>query len=267
MAKKVTFSKEDEEFFGKNGSFGVPKFDMEMNGGVPRGFTIIAFTDTGSGAELFAKQFTSPAEEPDNTLYISTNEGQQEIIRIYEKYNWPLDISVRTIGEEYNSNVLEKQLLASRYRLEGFRIDDIQKLAQTRFVDDSNQDYLTEVTNEVMALDPYFRVVMDSLDFFTQREDPSRVIGMIRMLQAHTQMYRGLLFITVSNDGLPPAVKQELSQIADMVLSFKVRTIGTDFETSMIVSKFRNSPENLKILVFRVTPDEAITPETVERIA
>ena len=32
MAKKVTFSKEDEEFFGKNGSFGVPKFDMEMNG-------------------------------------------------------------------------------------------------------------------------------------------------------------------------------------------------------------------------------------------
>ena len=107
---------------------------------------------------------------------------------------------------------------------------------------------MTEVTNEVMALDPYFRVVMDSLDFFTQREDPSRVIGMIRMLQAHTQMYRGLLFITVSNDGLPPAVKQELSQIADMVLSFKVRTIGTDFETSMIVSKFRNSPENLKFL-------------------
>ena len=33
MAKKVTFSKEDEEFFGKNGSFGVPKFDLEMNGG------------------------------------------------------------------------------------------------------------------------------------------------------------------------------------------------------------------------------------------
>jgi archaellum biogenesis ATPase FlaH len=52
-----------------------------------------------------------------------------------------------------------------------------------------------------------------------------------------------------------------------MVLSFKVRTIGTDFETSMIVSKFRNAPENLKILVFRVTPDEGITPETVERIA
>ena len=256
MARKIEFDPEDEEFFGKVGSFGVPKFDNEMHGGVPRGFIMVAFTDTGSGSELFAKQFTSPAEESDNTLYISTNEGQQEIIRIFQKYDWPLDISVRTIGEEYNSTVLER-----------FRLDDIRRLAQTRFVDDNTQDYLTEVTNEVMALGPYFRAVIDSLDFFLQREDPARVIAMVRMLQAHAQLNRGLILISVSTHGLDPLVKQELSSIADMVLSFQVRTIGTDFETSMIVSKFRNAPENLKVLVFRVTPEEGITPETVERIA
>ena len=64
----------------------------------------------------------------------------------------------------------------------------------------------------------------------------------------------GLLFITVSTDGLSPNIKQELSSIADMVLSFQVRTIGTDFETSMMVSKFRNAPENLKILVLGLLP-------------
>lgn len=263
----MTFDADDEEFFGKVGSFGVPKFDNEMHGGVPRGFTIIAFTETGSGSELFAKQFTSPAEESENTLYITTDEGEQEIARIFQKYGWPLDINVRTIGEEYNANVLERELLASRYRLEGFRLEDIQRLAQTRFVDDSNQDYLTEVTNEIMGLGPYFRAVLDNLDFFLQRDDPSRVLSMVRMLQAHAQMVRGILMISVSTDGLDSTVKQELSSIADMVLSFKVRTIGTDFENSMIVTKFRNAPENLKILVFRVTPDEGITPETVERIA
>ena len=36
MAKKMTFDSEDEEFFGNVGSFGVPKFDNEMRGGVPR---------------------------------------------------------------------------------------------------------------------------------------------------------------------------------------------------------------------------------------
>ena len=36
MSKQYTFKKEDEEFFGGVGSFGVPKFDLEMHGGVPR---------------------------------------------------------------------------------------------------------------------------------------------------------------------------------------------------------------------------------------
>ena len=50
MARKMTFDPEDEDFFGSVGSFGVPKFDNEMRGGVPRGFTMIAFTETGSGS-------------------------------------------------------------------------------------------------------------------------------------------------------------------------------------------------------------------------
>ena len=239
-----------------------------MRGGVPRGFTMIAFTDTGSGSELFAKQFVSPAEEAEKQFIFRPMKDKQKSSVFSKNMIGQLDINVRTIGEEYNLQTYwKKSLLASRYRLEGFRLDDIQRLAQTRFVEENNQDYLTEVTNEVMALGPYFRAVVDSLDFFLQRDDPARVVAMVRMLQAHAQMYRGLLFITVSTDGLSPNIKQELSSIADMVLSFQVRTIGTDFETSMMVSKFRNAPENLKILVFRVTPEEGITPETVERIA
>ena len=263
----MDFNKEDLDFFGDVGSFGVPKFDKAMRGGVPRGFLVIGFTETGSGAELFGKQFTAPAEESENTLYISTNESRTEIARVFNKYDWPTDISVRTMGEEYNSKVLEKELLASRYRLEGFKLPDIQRLAQTRFVDDNTQDFLTEMTNEIMAMGPYFRAVIDSLDFFMQREDPSRVVAMLRMMQAHTQIHRGILFVTVSKDTITPAIKQEMAAIADMVCDFKVRTIGSDFETSMIVSKFRNAPENLSIMVFRVTPEEGITPETVERIA
>jgi KaiC/GvpD/RAD55 family RecA-like ATPase len=267
MNKQIKFDPEDEEFFGSVGSFGVPKFDNAMHGGVPRGFLVVGFTQMGAGSELFAKQFTSPAEEADNTILISTNESQLEIARVFKKYGWPTDIAVRTLGEEYNARVLEKELLASRYRLEGFKLPDIQRLAQTRFVDDETQDFLTEMTNEIMAMGPYFRAVIDSLDFFVQREDPSRVVAMLRMMQAHTQINRGILFVTISADTISSSIKQEIAAIADMVCEFKVRTIGSDFETSMIVSKFRNAPENLSIMVFRVTPEEGITPETVERIA
>ena len=43
--------------------------------------------------------------------------------------------------------------------------------------------------------------------------------------------------------------------------------IGSEFETRMIVRKFRNAPENLSVMRYRVTPEEGITPETVQRIA
>jgi len=269
MATKdnLVFDSDDEEYFGEVGSFGVPKFDIEMHGGIPRGFTVVCIVETGAGAELFAKQFSSPAEEPENTLYVSTSESAKEILRVFHKYSWPDDINVRTIGEEYNERVLEKELQASRYRLQGFGMEDIQTLAQTRFVDDESDDFLTELTNEIMTLKPYFRAVVDNLDFFFQRNDHSKVVSMLRMMQAHTQMMRGLLLMTVSKDTITKATESEISMIADMVLRFEIIMVGTEFETRMVIKKFRNAPENLAVITYRVTPEEGITPETVQRIA
>ena len=111
-----------------------------------------------------------------------------------------------------------------------------------------------------MGLGPYFRAVLGNLDFFLQREDPARVVSMVRMLQAHAQMVRGSLMISVSTDGLDPAIKQELSSIADMVLSFKVRTIGTTLRIpwSFQSSKRSGEPQDSGV---RVTPEEGI-PKT-----
>ena len=154
--KKFIISSEDEQYFGKMGSFGIPKFDKIMNGGVPRGFTILALTDPGSGAELFAKQFLSPCEEPENTVYISTNETSQEIMQVYDKYNWLNELQIISIGSEYNTRVLGKELQASKYRLEGFNMNDIQRLSQTRFVDDETEDFLTEMANSVIERGTFF---------------------------------------------------------------------------------------------------------------
>ena len=265
--KDFSITEEDKDFFGTMGSFGIPKFDKIMNGGVPRGFTILALTDPGAGAELFAKQFLSPSEEPENTVYISTNETHDEIKGIYDKYNWLNELQIISIGSEYNKRVLGKELQASKYRLEGFKMADIQKLSQTRFVDDETEDFLTEMANNVMERAPHFRCVIENLDFFFQRYDKSRVISMLRMMQAHTQMVKGLLLVCVSTDSLDTSIEREMSSIADMVLTFGVHMVGSEFETRMIVRKFRNAPENLSVMSYRVTPEEGITPETVQRIA
>ena len=74
---KFDISREDEQFFGKMGSFGIPKFDKIMNGGVPRGFTILALTDPGAGAELFAKPAKTGLNVPihQDNFYWNTKTG------------------------------------------------------------------------------------------------------------------------------------------------------------------------------------------------
>ncbi|MBN17201.1 MAG: hypothetical protein CMB37_03460 [Euryarchaeota archaeon] len=273
MATTANFDSDDEEFYGEMASIGSPKFDTILtgsplnNGSVPRGFTMLAIGNQGAGMDLFAKQFAAVAEDSENTILVSTAESQAEILSLYKRYDWPTDIMVRTMGEEYNQNVLERDLQASKFRLEGFSMEDIQRLAQTRFVENEVHDYLTDLTSQMTSLPQYFRAAVDNLDFFFARNDTSRVISMLRMIQAHTQLQRGVLLLNVSSDMVDKSVERQLYAICDIVMEFEVGMLGTDFETRMVIRKFRNGPENLKAISFRVTKDEAITPETVDRIA
>ena len=76
----INFDSDDEDFYGDMGSIGSVKFDTILtgtphnNGSIPRGFTILGYGNTGAGIDLFAKQFVSVAEDPDNTILISTSE-------------------------------------------------------------------------------------------------------------------------------------------------------------------------------------------------
>ncbi len=269
----INFDSDDEDFYGDMGSIGSVKFDRILTGtphntgSIPRGFTLLGYGNTGAGIDLFAKQFVSVAEDPENTILISTSETTSEILSVYKKYDWPTEIRVRTMGEEYNREVLTKELEASKYRIEGFTLSDIQKLAQTRFVDQQSHDFLTDLTTQVTSLGPYFRAAIDSLDFFYSRFDASRVTSMLRIMQAHAQRNRGLLLLTVSGDAVEKSTERELMAICDIVMEFEVGMRGSDFDTRMVIRRFRNSPENLAFITFRVTPEEAITPETVERVA
>lgn len=267
MARRVTFDQEDVEFFGDLGSIGSPKFDKMMKGGIPRGFTVLCMGEPGAGMDLFMKQFASVAEDPENTILVSTAESQNEILSVFRKFDWPLDLKVRTIGEEYNEKVLEKDLQASRFRLEGFSMQDIQRLAQTRFVEEDTTDYLVSLASQITSLGPFFRSSVDNLDFFFQRNEASRVISMLRVMQAHTQLNRGILLLAVSSDSVSEAVQRELALISDIVFDFEVKMIANTFETRMVVRKFRNAPENLRVYTYRVTEEEGITPETVDRVA
>ena len=45
---------------------------------------------------------------------------------------------------------------------------------------------------------------------------------MLRMIQAHTQMNRGILLLNVSSDMVDKSVERQLYAIADIVMEFEV---------------------------------------------
>ena len=76
-----------------------------------------------------------------------------------------------------------------------------------------------------------------------------------------------MLLLTVSGDAVEKSTERELMAICDIVMEFEVSMRGTDFDKKVIIRRFRNAPENLAFISFRVTEEQAITPETVERVA
>ena len=84
-----------------------------------------------SGANC--RQFTSPAEEPKNTLYIATDESTKKYQ--FSRNTTGLLTSTLNHWREHNANVLERELLASRYRLKVFNWTT--SIGSNPFADDS----------------------------------------------------------------------------------------------------------------------------------
>ena len=64
--------------------------------------------------------------------------------------------------------------------------------------------------------------------------------------------------MTVSGDAVEKSTERELMAICDIVMEFEVGMRGSDFDTRMVIRRFRNSPENLAFITFRVTPEEPL---------
>ncbi|MEE9593935.1 MAG: ATPase domain-containing protein, partial [Candidatus Hydrothermarchaeales archaeon] len=78
---------------------GIPGFDEMLEGGLPKGYTILVAGGPGSGKSTFAMQYLTKgiSDYGENGIYISLEERPKDIINNFGRYGW--DISkVRLIG-------------------------------------------------------------------------------------------------------------------------------------------------------------------------
>ena len=233
-------------------STGIKELDEALMGGVPKGFTMLLYGAPGSGTELFAKQFAAAGISKENVVYFTTIERDEDIIATMESFGWPTNMKIVNIGSEYYHKVLEKELIISKYREEGIPVSELFQPARKR--EEKEINFLTKITYEVSSIEPPFRIVVDSLDFFLSRYETWKVVSALRTIKAHTQFKGGVSLITMLTNGYDSPAKTGIEEIVDIILELEVVKTDKGFEKNLIIKKVRNHPE--KVGVFRYDVDK-----------
>ena len=251
----------------KTVSVGIEKLDKILLNGIPVGSTILVKGPSGSGTELFAKQFASVSNGAKKLVYIANEERASDVVNAMRNYKWNTDhIEIIDVTTMYFEKVLTQEMEASKLRREGIKIDTIKQMIKEPRVEREVTNFLTELVYVVTHLETPYRAIIDSLDFYFEHYDPMNVLSALRTIKVHTQYTGSVTLFTMSTGVLDAKIENAIDGIADIIIEMEIQRVGSEFETRLVIRKFRNYPNKCAILTFSVS-EEGITPEMVARVA
>ena len=225
-------------------SIGIPALDEHIGGGIQKGSTILVMGTPGSGTEFFAKQFASAGLE--QVTYFTSTERDEDVLNLMREYGWRTDLSIVNIGTKYYERVLAKKLEVSRFRQEGITLSDIRRFREQDSMKEEN--FLTFLAYEISKLNPPFRVVINSLDFFLENYDSAEVLMAMRTIKAHTQHSESVTLMTMLKDVHDSRIRSSIEDLSDVILELDREKVGHEFKKYMIVQKVRNRPAMVGII-------------------
>jgi len=244
---------------------GIPQLDRVLMDGVPRGSTLLVEGTTGSGKELFAKQFAAAGIGSENVIYFPTDESDEDLVTTMKRFKWKTNLKSVNIFTQYYEKILVRELMANRYKQEGLSAREITKFRGTA-MEREKVNFLNETVYEISRVKPPFRVVIDSLDFYLTHYNFNEVLAALQTIKAHVQYNKGLALITMSSEAFDRRVQMSVESVADIIFEMEVKKMASSYENHLLVKKVRNYPEKAAILIYAIT-DNGITPEEVARIA
>lgn len=232
-------------------STGVKILDETMGGGLPVGFTTLVSGSPGGGVELFAKQFAQAGKEKENIIYVSTSERNEDVLSTMKRFGWTHDLNIINIGTRYYENVLARKLEVSKYRYEGLTKTDIDALIHGA-ESEREENFLSSLTYEVSRLEPPFRLVINSLDFFLELHPHQDVISALRMIKAHVQHSESVAFFTLQKDVYEKRTYSGIGGVVDCIIELDTWVEEAVLERYILIKKLRNHPERTGVFHYTI---------------
>ena len=225
-------------------SIGIPALDEHLGGGIHKGSTVLVMGSPGSGPEFFAKQFASTGREA--VTYFTSTERDEDVLSVMREYGWRTDMKIINVGTKYYERVLAKKLEISRFRQEGITLGDIRKFKEGDAAKEEN--FLTFLAYEISKLNPPFRVVINSLDFFLENYESPEVLMAMRTIKAHTQHSESVTLMTMLKGVHESRIQSSIEDLSDVIIELDREKVGHEFKKYIIVQKVRNRPSQVGII-------------------
>jgi len=251
----------NEEFI----STGIEKLDKLLEGGIPKGFTVLILGTPGSSVEILSKQLTTTGK----VLYFTTEETKDEVLDTMKRFNWtPTDLEFVDIAEKYSQNVLsgEQKRVSIYEQRSKLRLKELIEIGSSGLPPTikGEEDFLAILSNRIKSSNSQ-KIVINSLDFFLSQYSQDEVIRTIYAAKLSNLQNKGALFIIMTRGIHGDIFERKMEGTADCVLELEVLQKGSTFERFLSVKKMRNYAKKIGIARYAIDSDGFVL-EMIERI-
>ena len=246
-------------------STGIEKLDKLLEGGTPKGFSVLILGTPGSSIEILCKQLATTGE----VLYFTTEETEAEILDAIIRFGWDKSkLKIVDIASEYSKHVLsgeEKRISVYEQRSK-VKLKELIEIGSSGMPPTSkgSEDFLAVLSNKIKSF-KYDKIIINSLDFFLSQYNPEEVIRTIHAAKISNLQNKGVLFIIMTRGIHGEVFERKMEGIADCVLELEVLQKGSAFERFLAVKKMKNYAKKIGIARYAIDSDGFVL-EMIERI-
>ena len=250
-----------EEFI----STGIEKFDKLLEGGTPKGYTILILGSPGSSIEILSKQLATTGK----VLYFTTEETKNEILDTMNRFGWTkIDVEIIDIASDYSKKIISGELKrVSIYEQRSkLKLKELIELGSSGMheLPKSQEDFLAILSNKIKTAASK-KIIINSLDFFLSQYSQDEVIRTIHAAKISNLQNKGALFVIMTRGIHGDVFERKMEGIADCVLELEVLQKGSTFERFLSVKKMRNYAKKIGIARYAIDSDGFVL-EMIERI-
>lgn len=252
---------DNEEFV----STGIEKLDKLLEGGTPKGFSVLILGSPGSSIEILSKQLATSG----NVLYFSTEETESEVLDTMGRFGWnQTNLEIVDISTEYTKHVLsgeEKRISVYEQRSK-VRLRELIEVGSSGMppIPKGTEDFLA-ILSEKINTTKAEKIIVNSLDFFLSQYTQDEVLRTIHAAKISNLENKGVLFVIMTKGIHGDIFERKMEGIADCVLELEVLQKGSTFERFLAVRKMKNYAKKIGIARYAIDSDGFVL-EMIERI-